>query len=126
MKLKLISLAMVLPLSGCLGTLRPTERPEPVIANRVEYVVKVPPAALLELPPPPAPIDPDTATQATVAQWLIANERWLQELRNRLSAIAKFLQDEQSKLNEQARKENEQAGTAGDPSKVIKPTDTQR
>ena len=105
-------------LSAC--ATKPAEKPEVTIAPRVEYVVKVPPAELLELPKAPAPIDVDRATQADVARWVAANEKWINETRNRFIEIAKFLRDEQQKLDAVAKEANDKVGTAGDPSKVIK------
>ena len=116
----LTTLPLVALLAGCFATTKPLEKPEVTIAERVEYVIKLPPAELLELPPPPAPIDVDTATQADVARWVLANERWMQDMRNRLAEIAKFLRDEQKNLDNIAKDFNEKQGTSGNASLVIK------
>lgn len=116
----LLALAVSVALVGCATTKHVAEQPEVTIAERVEYVIKVPPAELLELPKPPAMIDIDKATQADVARWVMANERWMNELQNRFIEVARFMRDEQVKLDALAKELNEKAGTSGDPKLVIK------
>jgi ABC-type hemin transport system substrate-binding protein len=122
--MKAIALALVtcLALTGCFETFKkkPQEKPETTVAERVEYVIKLPPASMLELPPPPPPIDVDVATQADVARWVLANEKWMNDMRNRLREIAAFLKDEQQNLDKLAKEFNEKQGTSGNASLVIK------
>lgn len=109
----------VMLLAGCATTHVP-EKVEPTTASRVEYVIRIPPTALLELPPPPANLDVDKATQADVARWIAANEKWFNDVKSRLSEIAKFLRDEQQNLDKLAKEFNEKQGTSGDAKLVIK------
>jgi hypothetical protein len=111
---RILPLILFLSLVGC-ETNPPRPEAETKIAERVEYVVRIPPEEMTTLPVAPASIDVDTATQATVAQWLLDNETYINGLRNRLISIAKFLRGEQEKLTEQARKMNLEAGTLRPP-----------
>lgn len=104
---KLLTIAL-LALAGCASG--PTL--EPKIAERVEYLVRIPPEEMLTLPVQPANIDPDKATQADVARWIIANEKFLNELRAKFSAIAKFLKSAQDKADDEAHIANIANGTA--------------
>lgn len=119
MKQLLIIGITALTLAGC-ATKHVPEQVETTTAARVEYVIRIPPAALLELPPPPANIDVDKATQADVARWIASNEKWFNDVKGRLSEIAKFLRDEQQSLDKLAKDFNEKQGTSGDAKLVIK------
>ena len=101
-----ISLSLFLVACGSNPTLPPVEQK---IVERVEYLVKVPPKELMELPAAPAPIDSEKATQSIVAQWLLDNEDYINKLRNQVKAIARFLKDEQDKADVDAKKKNEAA-----------------
>lgn len=102
---KLLILAPVLLMAACQT---PPKLPEAEvkIVDRVEYVIRIPPEELLTLPPMPANIDVDKASQATIAQWLLNNEAYINALRNRIIEIARFLKSEQVKLDEKAKEEN--------------------
>lgn len=115
-RLTIIALAL---LAGCATTHVP-EKVEPTVAARVEYVIKVPPAELLDLPKPPPNVDVDKATQADIARWIAANEKWFNDVQNRFSEVAKFLRDEQQNLDKLAKDFNEKQGTSGDAKLVIK------
>lgn len=97
-------------LAACAST-HELPKPEVLVAERIEYVVRIPPAELMNVPPPPANIDVETATQATVANWLILNEEYINSLRNRIIEIAKFLKQQQDELNDEAKNKNLEAGT---------------
>jgi hypothetical protein len=118
MKYFLLAL-MSLTLVGC-ATTKVAEKPEATVASRVEYVIRVPPAELLELPKPPASLNVDKATQADVARWIAANEKWFNDVQNRFGEVAKFLRDEQQNLDKLAKEFNEKQGTSGDAKLVIK------
>lgn len=117
MKILFAAFITTILLAGCSTTKIPRETTDPIIASRVEYIVKIPPEELVKLPANVEPINVDTATQATVAQWIINSEDRTKELENIIIGIMKFLHDEQEALNEQAIKENEVEGTIIDTSK---------
>ena len=114
----LSALFLMLVITGCSTTheLPPVEQK---VAERVEYLVRVPPAELLELPVEPVAVDVDKASQADIARWLIENEKYVREIKRRLVEIAKFLKNEQSKADEEAKKKNTEAGTLTDSTKVV-------
>jgi hypothetical protein len=115
----ILVLAVAIALTGC-ATTRVPEKVEPTVASRVEYVIRIPPVELLDLPKPPPSIDVDKATQADVARWIAANEKWFNDVQNRFSEVAKFLRDEQKNLDKLAKDFNEKQGTSGDAKLVIK------
>lgn len=116
MKKGVILLAVLL--SAC-ATQSELPKAEIKIAERVEYVVRIPDAALLTLPEEPAPVNLDTATQADVARWLLLNEQYVREIKRRLIEVAKFLKREQQVLDDEAKKKNTEAGTISDETKVV-------
>lgn len=96
---------LVLLLTGCVHD---PVKPEQSIAPRVEYVMKVPPAEMMQLPQKPAKINVDDPAlkQSDVSHWIDNKEDYTAQLENKLIAIAKFFVGEQQKLDEQAKKEN--------------------
>jgi PBP1b-binding outer membrane lipoprotein LpoB len=109
--MKLLAIPMVaLLLSGCLATTRQLPQVETRILEKIEYVVRVPPVELTELPAMPMKIDVDEATQSIIAQWVISNEEYILKLREQLILIGKFLRDEQIKLDKEAQEKNSKAG----------------
>jgi hypothetical protein len=87
MKNLLVTLILV-SLTAC-KTFEPAT-PEQASIVRTEYIVKIPPKELLTPPPPVPNINPDTATQADVAQWLIKKDERTKKLEDMLSGIAEF------------------------------------
>lgn len=109
--MKLLSIPFVaVLLSGCLATTKLPEV-ETRVVEKIEYIVRVPPAELTELPPMPLKIDVDKASQATVSQWIIDSEAHMLKLREQLILIGKFLRDEQIKLDKEAAEKNSKAGS---------------
>ena len=107
--MKLLSIPlMAILLSGCLATTKLPEV-ETRVVEKIEYIVRVPPAELTELPPMPLKIDVDKASQATVSQWIIDSEAHMLKLREQLILIGKFLRDEQIKLDKEAVEKNSKA-----------------
>lgn len=95
-------------LSGCATN---PERPtvELKYAERLEYVIRIPPEELLILPVQPPAINLEQATQSTIAKWLLDNENYMKQLRNQVVGIAKFLKNEQDKLGKEADEKNKSA-----------------
>ena len=87
----------------------PVVKQEHVIVKQIEYVVKIPPAELLTLPQQTEKINVDTATQSTIAQWILSNEERIRALENMLKGIASFFTIEQLKLRELANTKNAEA-----------------
>lgn len=120
--MKAILCVVSIVLAGCASTpVHVPERVETKILPRLEYVVRIPPEELAKLPEKVPNINVDTATQADVARWIIANEARTNSLENIIISIMKYLRDEQVAHDEKAKIENEKFGTSGDPSKVITP-----
>lgn len=119
MNQKIASIIILAALSGC-ATVDNTPKAETRILERLEYVVKIPPAELMEIPPQVPNIDVDTATQADIARWIIANEERIRVLENIIKDIATFLRNEKSKLDAEAQKVNEANGTFRIPADTIK------
>lgn len=69
-------------------------QPEPVVITKTEYIVRKPPEKLLVLPEPVKDIDVDTASQAEVSSWLIDNEAYINELKDKFIGVSKFLSEE--------------------------------
>ena len=101
----LVILTLCTVILGCGSTPKPIP-PEKLVIKETRYIIRVPPAELLSLPPPVQPLDVDTADQLAVANWLIDKERYTLEIQNKLKRIAEFLKSEQTKLDDQARDEN--------------------
>lgn len=92
MKKILITLALLLSLSGCdFLNVRPTPCPPPVVENH--YVKQTIPSDHLAIPPQTAKIDLKTSTQKDVARWILDNEKRTTTLEDQIKAIKK-LQDE--------------------------------
>lgn len=109
--MKLLSIPLIaLALTAC-GTTQQLPTVETRVVEKIEYVVRVPPAELTELPPMPLKIDVDKASQATVAQWVIDSEAYMLKLREQLILIGKFLRDEQIKLDKEAAEKNSRASS---------------
>jgi len=83
-------------------------KPEARIIPKMEYVIKIPPAQLMQLPLKPTKIDVDKSDlkQSDIATFIVGSEEYTTQLENKLIGIAKFFADEQQKLNTQANKEN--------------------
>lgn len=107
MKLLTILLLSTVLMTGC-GSFK-LPKPEIVVAERVEYVVKIPPVESMQLPEEVKPIDIDTAKQSTVAQWIIDNEDRMIKLENKIKSIASFFKAEQDKLATKAAEENKKS-----------------
>lgn len=84
-------------------------KPETITVKQIEYVIKIPPKELLQIPPPVKDIDVDGAKQSDVARWILANEERTRQLENLILAIATFFKNEQDKLAKQAEEENKKA-----------------
>jgi len=106
--MKKLILISALILAGCGGT-APIVKPEQVVANRVQYIIKVPPKELLTLPPAAPVIDVDKAMQSDIAQWVADSEERTKTLEDQLIGISAFFTSEQSKLNAQAEAENKKS-----------------
>ena len=103
-------LSAVVALTAC-STASKLPAVETRVVEKIEYVVRVPPAELTELPLMPPKIDVDKASQATVAQWIIDSEAYALKLREQLILISKFLRDEQIKLDKEAEEKNSKASS---------------
>lgn len=95
---KIILLAALITLVGCQQMVKPVTPVTNTIV-KTEYVIKIPPAKLLTLPPPVPPINVDTADQVAVGNWLVAREKRTITLENMIIEIGKFFQEQQDKLN---------------------------
>ena len=100
-----LALLCILCLSAC--GFNPIKR-EPTVVNHVEYVVKIPPAQLMTIPPAVNSIDVDDPklSQGDISKWIKLSEDRTLQLENQIIEIAKFLTSEQAQLNEQAKHEN--------------------
>ena len=78
----------------------------PQVVKQTQYIIEIPPAELLSLPQPVENINPDTATQATVSEWLVNKELYTKSLENKLIGISKFFKDTQTSLDAKAIIEN--------------------
>lgn len=119
---KLTLLMAVIMLSGCVFTKEVIKREEveTKILPRLEYVIKIPPADIVVIPPQVANINVDKAKQSDVAKWIAANEERANKLEATIISIMRYLRDEQTTLDDKARIENEKFGTSGT-DKVVKP-----
>lgn len=109
--MKKLILIAALALTGC--TTLPTKVPlEKTIVTQTEYVIKIPPAALMKLPSPVPNINVDTAKQSDVAAWVLAKEQYTRELENQLEAIAQFFMAQENQLNQAAQAQNVQQADA--------------
>lgn len=89
-------LALVAILNGC--TFGGGVKPEPPIVTKQEYIIKVPPADLLKIPPKVKDLDVDTAKQSDVARWINETVDRMDKMENQIIGIGKFFNDEQKKL----------------------------
>jgi hypothetical protein len=79
---------------------------EPKVIKEVNYIVRVPPKESLELPQPIPKTDLSKATQADAAAFILSQSEQITSLTNKLINIAKFLSEEQAKLDLKAKDEN--------------------
>lgn len=93
--MKFSLLAVSLLLTGCFATTQDLPVQEPITVEKIVYITKVPPAELLSLPAPVKEIDVDAATQADVSEWIVENERVVNELKQKLIGIASFFKHEE-------------------------------
>jgi hypothetical protein len=100
----ILSILLISLLSACNSI--PTVQQEHVVVKQIEYVVKIPPAELMTLPAQAEKIDIDTASQASVAQWVLASEERTRTLENMLKGIATFFVVEQAKAKDAADTKN--------------------
>lgn len=102
--MKYLLLILALLLAGCGHN---PIKPEEKVVVKTEYVLKIPPKEMMTLPPEVQPInvqDPNLK-QSDAAKWIGKNEERTNKLENMLIELAKFFNDEQAKLDEQAKKE---------------------
>jgi hypothetical protein len=92
MKFSLLIVSLLL--SGCFATVEPLPPIEPVVVEKYVYLIKVPPAETMTLPEPVSELDVDAATQADVANWIVSNEKYANELKLKLIEIANFFKRE--------------------------------
>lgn len=92
MKKILIALLAIL-LVGC-AVQAPDVKPSIIIQDR--YVASPIPDALLVIPPQVSPLDLSTATQKSVADWLVRSEARTQDLEEKLIEIGKIEQDQKT------------------------------
>lgn len=97
----LVAILLACILTGCTGY--SPVKPESPVVKETQFVVRTPDAALLTLPTPVTDIDVDTASQAEVSEWIINKEAYKTTLLNQLIEVAKFLKDEQAKLDAEAK-----------------------
>jgi hypothetical protein len=82
--------------SGCASI--PNVQPEQQVITRTEYLIKIPPAELLTLPPPVVDINVDQAEQSDVANWILQKEAYTRELEDKLTGIAAFFKTQQTEV----------------------------
>lgn len=102
---KLLIFSALIALAGC-KTLPDQIQPEHRIVRETTYIVRVPPKEMLVLPERPANINPDTASQAEVAEWLIRKEQYTLQLESLIKQIAAFLVKAQDEADDRAAREN--------------------
>jgi hypothetical protein len=95
-------------LTGCFGSFGKV-KPELVTADRVEYVLRTPPAEFFTIPDQVKNIDLETAKQSDIARWVLATEKRVYELENKILGIASFLKGEDAKLQKDAAAENKKS-----------------
>jgi hypothetical protein len=98
--MKKIALALMILLTGCASV----EKIEPTTVVKQEYILRVPPKESLTIPAPLPSVDWDKADQSDVARWAAEMNMRVEELEAKLHEIAKFLSDEQKKLDQQSSK----------------------
>jgi len=102
MKSSILILALFLA-GCCTNPIIPTE---PRLIKEVSYVVRIPPKETIELPAPIPKVDVSKATQADAAKFILDQASQITTLTNKLISVAKFLSEEQSKLDVKAKDEN--------------------
>lgn len=93
----MISIAAALLLAGCAHKGKIIQ-PEARVEIKTEYVVKIPPKELMQLPPKVNDIDLESAKQGDVAYWILLNEERTRKLENMIIEIAKFFKSEEANL----------------------------
>ena len=78
-------------LVGC-ATTKPETR-EAAITVQQEYIVRLPPAETMILPPAVPDIDLKTAKQSDVASWIVLKEARIDALESKLKRIAEFFNE---------------------------------
>jgi len=106
MKNILIATILAISIGGCT-----TARVKPVpleqqVVKQTEYVIKIPPAELMTLPPAVPNINVDTSKQSDVAAWLLQKEQYTRSLENQLKDIAAFFNVQQAQLDQAAKAQN--------------------
>jgi ABC-type hemin transport system substrate-binding protein len=121
---KLILIVALLTLGGCASL--PKKVPlEKTIVTQTEFVIKIPPAALMTLPPAVPNINVDSAKQSDVAAWLLQKEQYTRTLENQIKDIATFFLGQQDQLNQAAKSANVQqtdAAAAADAQNAVDAT----
>ena len=84
--MKILLLLIMFSLYGCATTCEP----ELKTVTQIERVVVKPPAELLVIPAQDMPINVDTATQRTVAEWILKSEKRMQQMEDSLKALRKW------------------------------------
>lgn len=84
MKKVILAAALAAILSGCAGV-APEVKPSVIVEYK--YVATPIPDALLSIPPRVSRLDISTATQKTVADWIIQNDMRMAELESKLKAV---------------------------------------
>lgn len=92
----ILVLASTALLVGC-GTCPKIEQR---IVTQTEYIIRIPPAESMTLPPAIETPDPQKSTQKDVAKYVNSLEGQIAVLQNKLIEIAKFFEDEKAKLVE--------------------------
>lgn len=103
-------LIYALPLCVFLVACDTLPKVEEKIVTKTEYIVRIPPAQSLTIPPkvyPPKNLD--AATQRDVAHYINELDGRNTKLENQLIEIAKFFDDEKKKLEAEALKKNQPA-----------------
>lgn len=65
--------------------------PEIRFVEKDIYIIRQPPAELLAIPDPVQDIDLESATQRTVAEWVLKKESRTQQLEQNIKALGDFL-----------------------------------
>ncbi len=94
----LLSIIIVVFLTGCANKTELIQQ-EKQIEVKTEYVIKIPPKELLQLPPKVSDIDVTRAKQGDVAKWILLNEERTRKLENMIIEMGKFFKSEEAKLN---------------------------
>jgi hypothetical protein len=103
MKKLIAAIALSLTLAACQTNPHVPEKIEPTVVTKMEYVLRIPPAEAMELPPAVPDIDLDKAKQSDVAKWIAAMNQRMETFEAKLKQIAIFLKDEQDKLDKASK-----------------------